>query len=63
MINEYLRGRACIETVRGSLFQGDFSSLSFSCSASFAFELFLLFSWVLPLFVPFIGLAAFSYSR
>jgi hypothetical protein len=24
MINDYLRGRACIESVRGSLFQGEF---------------------------------------
>jgi hypothetical protein len=24
MINDYLRGRACIESVRGSVFQGEF---------------------------------------
>jgi hypothetical protein len=24
MINDYLRGRACIESVRGSLFQGEY---------------------------------------
>jgi hypothetical protein len=45
--NVYLRGRACIESVRGN-----FMILSFS----------LLFSLVLPLFVPFIYLAVFPSS-
>jgi hypothetical protein len=40
MINDYLRGRACIEFVRGSMIQGEFLSLSFSCSFCFGFELF-----------------------
>jgi hypothetical protein len=62
MINDYLRGRACIESVRGSWFQG-----------SINFELFLLFwaflSSFLPfclallLFEPFIGFYGFPSSR
>jgi hypothetical protein len=68
MINNYLRGRTCIESVRGSWFQG-MLILSFS----FSFELFLLF-WVflsssltfcltLPFFVPFVGSCGFPSSR
>jgi hypothetical protein len=49
MINDYLRGRTCIEFVRGSLIQVEFLSLSFSCSFYFEFELFLAllchFAW------------------
>jgi hypothetical protein len=40
MINDYLRGRACIESVRGVLISGGVWILSFC----FDFELFLLFS-------------------
>jgi hypothetical protein len=32
MINDYLRGRVCIEFIRGDLIQGSFWILSFSCS-------------------------------
>jgi hypothetical protein len=39
MINDYLRGRACIESVRGELFSGGVLILSFCVD----FELFLLF--------------------
>jgi hypothetical protein len=39
MINDYLRGRACIERVRGELISGEVLILSF-CAV---FELFLLF--------------------
>jgi hypothetical protein len=40
----------------------EFLSLSFSCSGCFHFELFFALFLGLPLFVPFIGLAAFPYS-
>jgi hypothetical protein len=64
MINDYLRGRACIESIRGSWFQGVLI-LSFC----FGFEPFLLF-WAflssslpfclaLPLFMPLLAFAAF----
>jgi hypothetical protein len=56
-------GRACIEFARWSLIQGEFLSLSFSCSSCFGVELFLLFSSILPLSVPFVGLAGFPSSR
>jgi hypothetical protein len=49
MINVYLKGRACMESVRGSLIQGEFFSWTF----------FL----VLPLFVPFVGFVTFLSSR
>jgi hypothetical protein len=39
MINDYLRGRACIESVRGGLISGGVLILSFCVD----FELFLLF--------------------
>jgi hypothetical protein len=45
---------------RGSF---EFSSLSFSCSLSFDFELFIALFHGLPLFVPSVGLAAFPSSR
>jgi hypothetical protein len=65
-INDYLRGRACIEFVRGSLIQEEFLSLSFSCSFCFGFELFLAllchFAWF-AIFRAFIGLAVFPSSR
>jgi hypothetical protein len=67
MINDYLRGRACIESVTGSWFQGgvDFDllcwfwafalSLSFSCSFELLcwFKLFLLFWAFLCSSLPF----------
>jgi hypothetical protein len=66
MINDYLRGRACIEFVRGSLIQGEFLSLSFYCLFSFGFELFLSllsnFAWFAAFHV-FVGLAVFPSSR
>jgi hypothetical protein len=62
MINDHLRGRACIEFVRGSLILGEFLSLSFSCSLCFGFELFLIlfcyFAWFAA-FRAFVGLAVF----
>jgi hypothetical protein len=64
MINDYLRGRACIEFVRWSLIQGELLSLSFSCSFCFGFELFLALLAILiclPLFLPCVGLAVFSF--
>jgi hypothetical protein len=66
MINDYLRGRACIEFVRGSLIQGEFLSLSFSCSFCFGIELFLALLAILlglPLFLSFVGFAAFPSTR
>jgi hypothetical protein len=75
MINDYLRGRACIESVRGSWFQGECwfwafvlilsfcLGLSFSCS-SWAFpSSSLLFCLALPLFMPFAGFCDFHSSR
>jgi hypothetical protein len=66
MINDYLRGRTCIEFVRGSLIQGEFLSLSFSFSFCFGFELFVAllchFAWFAT-FCAFDGLAVFSFSR
>jgi hypothetical protein len=41
MINDYLRGRACIERVMGELISGEVLILSFSCSS----ELFLTLSY------------------
>jgi hypothetical protein len=62
MINDYLRGRACIESVRGSLIQGEFLILTISCSFYFGFEIFLahlcLFAWFAT-FRAFVGLAVF----
>jgi hypothetical protein len=63
MINDYIRGRACIEFVRGNLIQGGVFELSFSSSFSFGFKLFYAFSSVLPLFMSFVGLAIFPSSR
>jgi hypothetical protein len=61
MINSYLRGRACIESVRGGWFQGGVLILSFSYSSWFcrfsclllAFTIFLLLDDLLELFVGF----------
>jgi hypothetical protein len=54
--------RAYIESVWENLIQGEFLSLTFSCSFCFGFELFLTllchFSW-LAAFVSFVGLAVF----
>jgi hypothetical protein len=52
MMNDYLRGRACIEGVSGSLISGGVLILSFSYSFV-----------ILPLFVPFVGFYGFSSSR
>jgi hypothetical protein len=68
MINDYLRGRACIESVRGFISGG-----RLILSLCFDFELFLLF-WAflssslpfflaLPLFVLFAGFYSFTSSR
>jgi hypothetical protein len=75
MINDYLRGRACIESVRGSWFQGGVLILSFYVDFEIlpSFKLFLLF-WAfpnsslpfcltLPLFVPFAGFYGFPSSK
>jgi hypothetical protein len=55
MINDYLRGRAFIESVRGADFRGsvEFSDL----------ELFFTLFLGLPLFVHFVGVAVFPFSR
>jgi hypothetical protein len=50
MINIYLRGRVCIESVRGSF-------------EFFDFEVFFALFLVLSLFVPFVGIAVFPSSR
>jgi hypothetical protein len=55
MINYYLRGRACIESVRGVDFRG---SVEFS-----DFELFFALFLGLLLFVHFVGVAFFPSSR
>jgi hypothetical protein len=55
MIIDYLRGRVCIESVRGVDFKG---SVEFS-----NFELFFALFLGLPLFVPFVGVTVFSSSR
>jgi hypothetical protein len=52
MMNDYLRGRACIEGVSGSLISWGVLILSFSYSFV-----------ILPLFVPFVGFYGFSSSR
>jgi hypothetical protein len=59
MINDYLRGRVCIESVRGSVISGGVLILSFC----FGFERFLLFSWFCRVFVPFVGFCGFPSSR
>jgi hypothetical protein len=66
MINDYLRGRACIEFVRESLIQGEFLSLSFSCSFCFVFEFFVPLLCHFALFAAFRAicwLCGFSSSR
>jgi hypothetical protein len=78
MINDYLRGRACIESVSGSWFQREcwfwacMFILSFSCSFELLcwFWAFLaLLSFSLPfclallLFLPFVGFCGFPSSR
>jgi hypothetical protein len=50
MINDYLRGRACIESVSGSV---EFSD----------FEIFFALFLALPLFMSFIGFCGFPSSR
>jgi hypothetical protein len=75
MINDYLRGRVCIERVRGSWFQGEcwFWAFVQFFSFSYSFELFLLiwalsssslpFCWALPLFLLLVGFCGFPSSR
>jgi hypothetical protein len=52
MINDYLRGSACIESVRGSWFQGEcwfwafILILSFSCSSELFLTLLCHFAWL-----------------
>jgi hypothetical protein len=52
MINDYLSGRACIESVRGSWFQGECSFwafeliLSFPCSFELLLALLYRFAWL-----------------
>jgi hypothetical protein len=58
MINDYLRGRACIESVRGSWFRGSIDfvllcsfwafalSLRFSCSSELFLTLICHFAWL-----------------
>jgi hypothetical protein len=61
--NVYLRGRVYIESVRGSLIQGEFLSfVSFLCF--WAFLSSSLPFWLgLPLFLLFVGFTVFSSSR
>jgi hypothetical protein len=59
MINDYLSGRACIESVRGELISGGVLILSYC----FGFELFLALFVILPLFLPFVGFYGFPSSR
>jgi hypothetical protein len=76
MINDYLRGRACIERARGGgLISGGVLILSFCAVLSFCvdFERFLLlwallsyflpFCLALPLFLPVVGFCGFPSSR
>jgi hypothetical protein len=53
MINDYLRGRACIESVRGSV---DFELLLW-------FSAFLTLFVILPLLLSFVGFCGFPSSR
>jgi hypothetical protein len=46
MINVYLRGRACIESVRGELISGGVLILSFSCSSKLFLALSCHFAWL-----------------
>ncbi len=46
MINNYLRGRACIESVRGELISGGVLILSFSCSSELFLALLCHFAWL-----------------
>jgi hypothetical protein len=61
--NIYLRGRACIESVRGSWFQGEFWVWAFLARFVLVLSFSLLISLVCRFFVSFIGLAAFPSSR
>jgi hypothetical protein len=45
MINDYLRRRACIESVRGSWFWAFVLILSFSCSSELFLTLICYFAW------------------
>jgi hypothetical protein len=75
MINDYLRGRACIKRARGSWFQGECWFWAFLALLSFCvdFEFFLLiwalsssslpFCLTLPLFLLFVGFCGFPSSR
>jgi hypothetical protein len=56
MINVYIRGRSCIESVRERLISG--RVLSF-----FYFEPFFALFLGLPLFMPFTSICGFSSSR
>jgi hypothetical protein len=58
MINDYLRGRACIESVRGVDFKG-----SVDLELLLWFWAFLALFVILPLFVPFVAFCGFSSSR
>jgi hypothetical protein len=58
--NVYLRGRAFIESARGSLFRRSF--VSFLCFLAFL-NSFFAFLLGLSLFVSFTGFAIFSSSR
>jgi hypothetical protein len=49
--NVYLRGRACIESVRGSLFRGSFEFCDF--------DLFLALLWLFAWFATFRAIARF----
>jgi hypothetical protein len=63
MINVYLRGRVCIDSVRWSLIKGEFLSLSFSCSDCFCFELFFTVFLGLPFLCFLLILRLFPCSK
>jgi hypothetical protein len=46
MINDYLRGRVCIESVRGVLILSFCLDLSFSCSSELFLAFFYHFAWL-----------------
>jgi hypothetical protein len=63
MINDYLRGRAFIESFRGSLIQEGFWVWAFLNHFVSILSFSLLFFFGVPLFVPFVDLTVFSFSR
>jgi hypothetical protein len=63
MINDYLRERACIENVRGSVGFCFCCVLSFSCSSKLLLALSCHFAWICRFSCPFAVFCGFPSSR